>query len=89
MAGMLCPRRFVHQEDAANGSSGAGSGAGRVRWTAADPVDPKRKPFKRAVEHAELPEEMRIHDLRHSFASLFLLDGGDIFKLSKILGHRV
>jgi integrase/recombinase XerD len=30
---------------------------------------------------------MRLHDLRHSFASLFLLDGGDIFKLSKILGH--
>ena len=24
---------------------------------------------------------------RHSFASLFLIDGGDIFKLSKILGH--
>lgn len=46
-----------------------------------------RKPFKRAVEHAELDERMRIHDLRHSFASLFLLDGGDIFKLSRILGH--
>ncbi len=34
-----------------------------------------------------LPTELRIHDLRHSFASLFLLDGGDIFKLSRILGH--
>jgi integrase len=45
------------------------------------------KPFKRALEHAELDERMRIHDLRHSFASLFLLDGGDIFKLSRILGH--
>lgn len=45
------------------------------------------RPFKRAVEHAELDERMRIHDLRHSFASLFLLDGGDIFKLSRILGH--
>lgn len=46
-----------------------------------------RAPFKRALEHAELPPEMRLHDLRHSFASLFLIDGGDIFKLSKILGH--
>lgn len=46
-----------------------------------------RRPFKAAVARAELPEAMRIHDLRHSFASLFLLDGGDIFKLSKILGH--
>lgn len=45
------------------------------------------KPFKRAVEFAGLDERMRIHDLRHSFASLFLLDGGDIFKLSRILGH--
>lgn len=46
-----------------------------------------RKPFKRAVDHAELSDKMRIHDLRHSFASLFLIDGGDIFKLSRILGH--
>lgn len=46
-----------------------------------------RAPFKRAVVAAGLPESMRLHDLRHSFASLFLLDGGDIFKLSRILGH--
>lgn len=45
------------------------------------------KPFKRALDHAGLDERMRLHDLRHSFASLFLLDGGDIFKLSRILGH--
>jgi integrase len=44
-------------------------------------------PFKRAVLRAELDRKLRIHDLRHSFASLFLLDGGDIFKLSRILGH--
>lgn len=43
--------------------------------------------FKKAVRAAKLDERMRVHDLRHSFASLFLLDGGDIFKLSKILGH--
>jgi len=46
-----------------------------------------RAPFKRALEHAELSKKMRIHDMRHSFASLYLIDGGDIFKLSKILGH--
>lgn len=46
-----------------------------------------RKAFHAAVRAAGLPEAMRIHDLRHSFASLFLLDGGDIFKLSRILGH--
>ena len=46
-----------------------------------------RAPFKRATEFAGLPPTMRVHDLRHSFASLFLIDGGDIFKLSRILGH--
>ncbi|MBX3159530.1 MAG: tyrosine-type recombinase/integrase [Deltaproteobacteria bacterium] len=46
-----------------------------------------RKPFKEAVEMAGLPPALRLHDLRHTFASLFLIDGGDIFKLSKILGH--
>lgn len=46
-----------------------------------------RAPFKRALEHAELSAKLRLHDLRHSFASLFLIDGGDIFKLSRMLGH--
>lgn len=46
------------------------------------------KPFKAAVERAGLPKELRLHDLRHTFASLFLVDGGDIFKLSRILGHH-
>lgn len=46
-----------------------------------------RAPFKRAIDHAGLPSDMRLHDLRHTFASLFLIDGGDIFKLSRILGH--
>jgi integrase len=46
-----------------------------------------REPFKQAVSRAGLPKELRFHDLRHSFASHWVLDGGDIFRLSKILGH--
>ena len=46
-----------------------------------------RVPFKDAADRAGLPKELRVHDLRHTFASLFLVDGGDIFKLSRILGH--
>ena len=46
-----------------------------------------RKPFKAAAARAGLPPQLRLHDLRHTFASLFLVDGGDIFKLSRILGH--
>lgn len=47
-----------------------------------------RRPFKEAAARAGLPKELRLHDLRHTFASLFLVDGGDIFKLSRILGHH-
>jgi site-specific recombinase XerD len=46
-----------------------------------------RVPFKDAADRAGLPKALRVHDLRHTFASLFLVDGGDIFKLSRILGH--
>jgi len=45
------------------------------------------RPFKAAVLRAGLPQKLRIHDMRHTFAGLFLASGGDIFKLSKILGH--
>lgn len=55
---------------------------GRVRSQA-----PVRKAFKAAVGRADLPPTLRLHDLRHTFASLYLADGGDIFKLCKILGH--
>lgn len=47
-----------------------------------------RDPFKAAAARAGLPKELRLHDLRHTFASLFLVDGGDIFRLSRILGHH-
>lgn len=43
--------------------------------------------FKAAAERAGLSKKFRLHDLRHTFAGLFLASGGDIFKLSKILGH--
>lgn len=43
-------------------------------------------PFKMAAKRAGMPK-LRVHDLRHTFASHWVLDGGDIFRLSKILGH--
>lgn len=45
------------------------------------------RPFKAAVAAAGLPLKLRLHDLRHSFAVLYLLDGGDLHRLSRILGH--
>ncbi len=31
---------------------------------------------------------IRFHDLRHTFASHWMMNGGDLFRLQKILGHR-
>lgn len=44
-------------------------------------------PYKQAVQRAGLNTKLRFHDLRHTFASHWVLDGGDIFRLSRILGH--
>ena len=42
--------------------------------------------FQKAVERAEVPR-IRFHDLRTTYASNFVMAGGDIFALSKLLGH--
>jgi integrase len=31
--------------------------------------------------------QLRIHDLRHTFASWYMMNGGDLYELAKILGH--
>ena len=30
---------------------------------------------------------VRFHDLRHTFASWYMMNGGDLYELAKILGH--
>ena len=32
-------------------------------------------------------EEFRFHDLRHTFPSWYMMNGGDLYELAKILGH--
>jgi integrase len=53
--------------------------------------------FHRVLGRAGFPKEekdgkvrryMRFHDLRHTFASHFMMKGGDLWKLKKILGHK-
>ena len=48
--------------------------------------DCARKMLKRVLERAGL-DEMRFHDLRHTFATLALQNGVDVKTLSGILGH--
>jgi integrase len=45
-----------------------------------------KRPWKRAVEHAAL-KGLRIHDLRHSFASVGAASGMGLFIVGKLLGH--
>lgn len=45
-----------------------------------------RRPFLKACRRARL-SGVRIHDLRHSFASLAVADGASLFLIGKLLGH--
>ncbi len=39
------------------------------------------------MKRAEVQKIFRFHDLRHTFASHFMMNGGNIYDLQKILGH--
>ncbi|HVP46114.1 MAG TPA: site-specific integrase [Bryobacteraceae bacterium] len=42
--------------------------------------------FEDLLERAHI-EDFRFHDLRHTFASWYMMNGGDLYELAKILGH--
>jgi hypothetical protein len=48
---------------------------------------PVQVAYKQALKRAGLDTSLRFHDLRHSFASHWVLARGDIFRLSRALGH--
>lgn len=43
--------------------------------------------FQRAQKKAGLLNRYRFHDLRHTFASHFVMNGGSLYDLQKLLGH--
>lgn len=45
-----------------------------------------RDVFHDVCKEAGVPE-LRFHDLRHTFAAHWVMNGGDIYRLQKILGH--
>ncbi len=47
-----------------------------------------RAGFPRVERNGKKRRYIVFHDLRHSFASHWVMRGGDIFKLQKILGHK-
>jgi integrase len=46
-----------------------------------------QKDWERVRVRAGLPG-LRLHDLRHSFASFALADGNTLFMVGKVLGHK-
>ena len=42
--------------------------------------------FKDLLKRAAI-KNFRFHDLRHTFASWYMMNGGDLYELAKILGH--
>ena len=42
--------------------------------------------FEDLLERADI-QNFRFHDLRHTFASWYMMNGGDLYELAKILGH--
>jgi len=51
------------------------------------PAGSTRTAFEAAVEPAQLDGSFRFHDCRHHFASWFMMQGGSLAALPKILGH--
>lgn len=54
-----------------------------------EPIDPHHiyRQFQKAQAKAKIANRIRFHDCRHTAASQFMLNGGNIYDLQKILGH--
>lgn len=52
-------------------------------------IDPHHayRDFQKAQLKANVDITIRFHDLRHTFASHFMMNGGNLYDLQKILGH--
>jgi integrase len=51
------------------------------------PIEGVRAVWARTKTAAALPPETRLHDLRHTFASLCINDAVPLYEVSKLLGH--
>jgi integrase len=51
------------------------------------PLADVKNSFGRALKDASI-SNFRFHDLRHTFASHYMMSGGQLYTLSKILGHK-
>lgn len=79
----LWPGRKIHDAQRFKGAKGG------LDWTWPWDRDAfYKRHFKPALRSAGLPERMRLHDLRHTCASILQSAGVPIEHISKQLGHR-
>ncbi len=50
------------------------------------PLKSVKRPFQSALKKSGI-QNFRFHDLRHTFASHFIMNNGDLLTLKEILGH--
>lgn len=51
------------------------------------PIQGVRSAWARACRAAAIPDGTRLHDLRHTFASLLINAGWSLYEVGQILGH--
>jgi integrase len=51
------------------------------------PLNDVNGSFEKALSDTGIAN-FRFHDLRHTFASHYMMNGGELYTLSKILGHK-
>jgi integrase len=51
------------------------------------PMGNIRRTWARAKKEAGLPADLRVHDLRHSFATTLANKGVGLFEIGRLLGH--
>jgi integrase len=51
------------------------------------PLQDVRTAFVTARKSADLGDDVTLHTLRHTFASWYMINGGDLYRLQRYLGH--
>ena len=65
-------------------------------WVFPSKVGSMQQPSARVLQEtlhrvravAGVDDRITFHDLRHSFASMWMMNGGDVYRLQRVLGHR-